>query len=358
MDVRLAARADADRAGRRDPRGDPAQPRHRRRSDPALAWAVGAQRGGRGGRGNPGRGVPGETFVYRFRAEQPGTYWYHTHQHGREGIARGLYGALVVQPAAGLRWLGWTSCCRSMRSARSHPGRSDKVQRDGGGGRHAGPAPVLNTDQQPRRFALNGAVPGGGGGRGRPERADRAERSGAQVPAGGRDDLAFTMPAKRSACGRGGPAGGAGAGRERGRPRPGREVPTTTFDPTTYGTPQPVPEMTAGSTWRPPWCWTGCRGWSTGSRRWRQTVNGGVYPDIPPIMVAEGDLVRMRVVNRSFETHPMHPHGHHVLVLSVNGRAPPAARSGWTPSTCSPARSGRSRCAPTTPASGWTTATT
>ena len=53
-----------------------------------------------------------------------------------------------------------------------------------------------------------------------------------------------------------------------------------------------------------------------------QTVNGGVYPDIPPIMVNEGDLVRMRVVNRSFETHPMHPHGHHVLVLSVNGRAP------------------------------------
>ena len=39
-------------------------------------------------------------------------------------------------------------------------------------------------------------------------------------------------------------------------------------------------------------------------------------------MVNEGDLVRMRVVNRSFETHPMHPHGHHVLVLSVNGRAP------------------------------------
>jgi len=53
-----------------------------------------------------------------------------------------------------------------------------------------------------------------------------------------------------------------------------------------------------------------------------QTVNGGVYPDIPPVLVQEGDLVRMRVVNRSFETHPMHPHGHHVLVLSVNGRAP------------------------------------
>ena len=44
---------------------------------------------------------PGDAFVYRFRVEQPGTFWYHTHQHGREGIARGLYGALVVQPAAG-----------------------------------------------------------------------------------------------------------------------------------------------------------------------------------------------------------------------------------------------------------------
>jgi FtsP/CotA-like multicopper oxidase with cupredoxin domain len=50
--------------------------------------------------------------------------------------------------------------------------------------------------------------------------------------------------------------------------------------------------------------------------------HGGVFPDVPPVLVTEGDLLRMRVVNRSFETHPMHPHGHHVLVLSVNGRAP------------------------------------
>jgi FtsP/CotA-like multicopper oxidase with cupredoxin domain len=52
------------------------------------------------------------------------------------------------------------------------------------------------------------------------------------------------------------------------------------------------------------------------------TVNGLVFPHIPQISVTQGDLVLMRVVNRSFETHPMHPHGHHVLVLRVNGRAP------------------------------------
>ncbi len=37
----------------------------------------------------------------------------------------------------------------------------------------------------------------------------------------------------------------------------------------------------------------------------------------------EGDTVRVRLVNRSFETHPMHPHGHSVRVLSVDGRCPP-----------------------------------
>ena len=42
--------------------------------------------------------LPGEQFVYRFVAEDTGTYWYHTHQHSAEGVRRGLYGALVVLP--------------------------------------------------------------------------------------------------------------------------------------------------------------------------------------------------------------------------------------------------------------------
>jgi FtsP/CotA-like multicopper oxidase with cupredoxin domain len=36
----------------------------------------------------------------------------------------------------------------------------------------------------------------------------------------------------------------------------------------------------------------------------------------------------MAVVNRSFETHPWHLHGHRVLVLSVDGR-PPAGSPLW-----------------------------
>jgi FtsP/CotA-like multicopper oxidase with cupredoxin domain len=42
---------------------------------------------------------------------------------------------------------------------------------------------------------------------------------------------------------------------------------------------------------------------------------------------AEGDVVRMRISNRSGEVHPMHLHGHHAVVLSRNGVA--ATGSPW-----------------------------
>jgi FtsP/CotA-like multicopper oxidase with cupredoxin domain len=90
----------------------------------------------------------------------------------------------------------------------------------------------------------------------------------------------------------------------------------------TYGAPQPVPDIMGEYDVSTTIVLDRLPRVVHGRPALAQTVDGRVYPDIPPIMVAEGDLVRMRVVNRSFETHPMHPHGHHVLVLSVNGRAP------------------------------------
>jgi len=43
--------------------------------------------------------APGETFTYRFRLEQSGTYWYHSHS-GMQEIT-GMYGAIVVEPRDG-----------------------------------------------------------------------------------------------------------------------------------------------------------------------------------------------------------------------------------------------------------------
>jgi CopA family copper-resistance protein len=39
---------------------------------------------------------PGETYVYRFKVRQAGTYWYHSHSGFQE--QRGLYGPLVIEP--------------------------------------------------------------------------------------------------------------------------------------------------------------------------------------------------------------------------------------------------------------------
>ncbi len=43
--------------------------------------------------------APGETFVYRFKVNQSGTYWYHSHSGFQEQT--GMYGTIIVEPAGG-----------------------------------------------------------------------------------------------------------------------------------------------------------------------------------------------------------------------------------------------------------------
>ncbi|MBD3624965.1 MAG: multicopper oxidase family protein [Rhodobacteraceae bacterium] len=45
---------------------------------------------------------PGESFDYDFVAPDAGTYWYHAHNRSVEQVARGLYGALIVEEAEAL----------------------------------------------------------------------------------------------------------------------------------------------------------------------------------------------------------------------------------------------------------------
>jgi len=45
--------------------------------------------------------APGETFVYRFKLQQSGTYWYHSHSAFQEQT--GMYGAIIIDPAEGNR---------------------------------------------------------------------------------------------------------------------------------------------------------------------------------------------------------------------------------------------------------------
>jgi len=40
---------------------------------------------------------PGQTYTYRFKLRQAGTYWYHSHSASQEQL--GMYGAIVIEPA-------------------------------------------------------------------------------------------------------------------------------------------------------------------------------------------------------------------------------------------------------------------
>ena len=45
---------------------------------------------------------PGETFTYRFKVRQSGTYWYHSHSGGQE--QEGMYAPIVIEPMKGERY--------------------------------------------------------------------------------------------------------------------------------------------------------------------------------------------------------------------------------------------------------------
>jgi hypothetical protein len=53
------------------------------------------------------------------------------------------------------------------------------------------------------------------------------------------------------------------------------------------------------------------------------TFNSRVFPGIDPLVVRQGDRVRIRVGNLTMTNHPIHMHGHEFVVTGTDG--------GWTP---------------------------
>src|SRR5690606_28307046 len=101
------------------------------------------------------------------------------------------------------------------------------------------------------------------------------------------------------------------------------EIPAETeFDPTHYGTPTKTP-FDAGSKFDRQFemVLDNKMGFYNGGFNSLYTINGEVFPNTPMYMVKEGELIKMTISNRGFVDHPMHLHGHHVLVLSRNGEA-------------------------------------
>lgn len=276
--------------------------------------------------------LPGQSMTYRFLADQAGTYWYHTHQASSEGVRKGLYGTLVVRdpavprPATDLVMAGHSLGPLTLL------GDSDGVQHHCAVPGTQARLRLVNTDSLPQRYQLIGspyavaAVDGTELDHPAEVQDGDTSRTILRLGAGGRIDLTLTMPAQAVTLRMEGSASAAvvlvpdGGG----RPEPatadfrtGEEL--DFFDGTTA-----QPDAETG----PPWTRTAVMvldrqvRFVNGAPRYAYTVNGAAYPQIEPLVVDHGDRVKLTVVNRTSEPHPMHPHGHHVRVLSRNGEAP------------------------------------
>jgi len=272
----------------------------------------------------------GGRHVYRFVVPDAGTYWYHSHQVSHEQVERGLLGALVVSPADATRSDGVVDVVALLHVyAGQHTlggaARDERV--DAAAGSRAR-IRVINTDQGTaavwssvpfRVVAIDGHDVVGP--------SDIGRRT-VLVPAGGRADVEVTAPGDGSAARvHVGGARSVVVGPPGSTVPPAVDQPREVFDALSYGSPAGLgfdpshPDRTFDYT-------IGRRiGLIDGRPGMYWTINGRLFPDVPMFPVTEGDVVRMRIANNSGEVHPMHLHGHHVVVLARNSIA--AQGSPW-----------------------------
>lgn len=270
----------------------------------------------------------GGRHVYRFEATDAGTYWYHSHQVSHEQVVRGLLGAIVIEPAepptvppdvdvtALLHVYGGQHTLNGRvedEHIAAEPGSTVRVR-------------VINSDQGTaavwsdstyRVLAVDGHDVNGA--------TDVRDRR-LLIPAGGRADVAVQAPprgAVRLHVGGarsilvGDPAASAPAARQ----------PSETLDLLAYGDPAPLGLDPTSPDRTYDYVIARRFGLIDGRPGNFWTINGRLFPDVPMFHVSEGDVVVMRIVNDSGDVHPMHLHGHHVVVLSRDGVA--ASGSPW-----------------------------
>jgi FtsP/CotA-like multicopper oxidase with cupredoxin domain len=271
----------------------------------------------------------GGRHVYRFEATDAGTYWYHSHQVSHEQVEGGLLGAIVIDPAEPPSIAADVDVTALLHVYGGQHTLNGRVE-DEHVAAEAGSivrVRVINSDQGTaaawsattfRVLAVDGHDVNG------PTDVDGKR---ILIPAGGRADVAVQAPPEGDAVRL--HVGGARSiviGDPEASAPPASQ-PSATLDLLAYGEPEPL-ELDPSSPDRS-FDYVIARRFGIIDGRpgnfW--TINGRMFPDVPMFHVREGDVVVMRIVNDSGDVHPMHLHGHHVVVLSRDDVA--ASGSPW-----------------------------
>jgi FtsP/CotA-like multicopper oxidase with cupredoxin domain len=261
----------------------------------------------------------GEEHTYRFVAEQVGTYWYHSHQVSHVQVKRGLLGALVVRPRDGVEQdVDVTALAHTYEVTRTLNGQEGAVRVEAGPGERVR-VRLVNTDNAAldtwtdvpfRVVALDGYDV---------NEPTVVEDRRLLVTAGGRADLELTVPDSGAARVQVSKATYLVVGPADAEVPAEPAQPRERLDVLAYGSPVALPfdPDEADRTFRYA---IGRRpGFVDGKPGVWWSVNGHLFPDVPMYVVEEGDVVVMEIENSSGESHPMHLHGHHAVVLSRDG---------------------------------------
>ena len=261
----------------------------------------------------------GEKYTYRWIAPDAGTYWYHSHQMSNEQVIGGLLGGIVIRPEVPETdvqdVVGLSHLYDSKPTINGLPGAQDVSARPGQRVR----VRLVNTDNGSQVAWTNApfllrAVDGFD-----VNAPTRVSGRSVGIPAGGRVDLEMQVPVDGSAL-RVQLLGGIGMviGPPDSSAQEPRE-PAKELDLLDYGSAAPIGfdvskfdrDFRYDIGRRP--------GFLNGRPGLWWTVNGRIYKEMPMMVVREGDVARMRISNNSGKVHPVHLHGHHVVVLSRNG---------------------------------------
>ena len=260
----------------------------------------------------------GGKHVYRFRADQVGTYWYHSHQVSSSEVRGGLFGAIVIAGAPS----DVVAAIHTYDGKRTLNGRTGSQRVDAAAGSRVR-VRVINTDNTIVRVGLIGAPYKVVAVDGRDLHGATEVTAAFPLAAGARVDMEAVVPAsgglKLDAGTTSLAIGGSSA--------PEGSVPGETVDLLSYGSPAPLGLDPAKADRRFEYRIGRRPGFLDGVPGLWWTINGHKFPDVPMFMVAEGDVVVMKISNTSGQAHPMHLHGHHAVVLSRNGVA--ATGSPW-----------------------------
>ena len=279
--------------------------------------------------------APGADHRYRFVPDRAGTFWYHTHHVADETVRRGLFGSLVVgPPATGFERTFFTHLWPGDDQPTTAFGTADTVQQHRLATGERAHLRFVNSSSEPQRLTTDGtpltvtAIDGNtvhGAG-------ELPAGTDLLLPAGGRADVVFRMPGTavtfRIDAGED-PNDAAIVLSPTGSAEPAAPGRGTLLDPLTYGTPAAERIAAGGYDREFTVAMQDGFGRHHGGLTYGTLINGRMAPSVPTLMVGEGDRVRVRIVNRSVMDHPMHLHGHRILVLSRNG-TPSTGGPWWT----------------------------